>query len=329
MPSRACVVVLCVFVFIPAIVLASVATSEPTTTPIVVPLWPNLPPATSPDEDHFESHADIDGKTILKAAYNVTHPDIEIYFPPSETNTGAAMIAVPGGGFTKLDIDKEGFQVARWANDHGIACIVLKYRLPHGESGKGMLPYPVQDAARAVRIVRLRANEWKIDPKCIGVIGFSAGGYVTSTLETHYDLGNPKATDPIDRVSCRPDFSILCYAPVSYKTPPSKPPTRPATQPKFMPLNPTTRLLDEYANDEHVDAHTPPTFIVQASDDSKDDPRGSIYFYSALLKNKVPCELHMWAVGEHGFGMGVRGGEPTQWPNLLLTWLKTEKIIPK
>jgi len=295
------------------------ASTEPSGRGIVVPLWADLRPATSPSEDRIEYHAE--GAIQQRSMFNVTHPQIEVFLPPAQHRTGAAVICCPGGGWTQLDVDKEGQDAADFFVDHGIAGIVLKYRLPSGEAVRGLLPFPLQDAQRAVRLVRLHAGEWGIDPKRVGVIGFSAGGFVAAAVSTHNDPGDSGAADAADRLSSRPDFAILCYPGITLQQPLA------GRNARFLGDGATQEMVEEYSNELHVTAQTPPTFLVLAADDAKADPQQSVQYFAALLKNKVHCEMHIFAQGGHGFGMGIRGGEPANWPLLLLPWFKAEKIL--
>lgn len=306
------------FLWLPGLVGG--ATTEPSGRGIVVPLWSNLRPATSPSEDRMEYHAE--GAIQQRSMFNVTHPEIEVFLPPAERRTGVAVICCPGGGWTKLDVDKEGYDAANFLIGHGIAGIVLKYRLPSGEGVRGQVPFPLQDGQRAIRLVRLHAAEWGIDPTRVGVIGFSAGGFVAAAMSTHNDPGNSGAADKVDQFSSRPDFAILCYPGITLRQPLA------GHNARVLGDGATQALLDEYSNELHVTAQTPPTFFVLAADDAKADPQQSVQYYEALLKNKVHCEMHIFAQGDHGFGMGIRGGEPTDWPMLLLPWFKAEKILP-
>ena len=227
----------------------------------------------------------------------VSTPDMTVYLPLKEKNTGVGVILCPGGGYEHLAIDKEGHDVAKWLNSIGIAGFVLKYRLPRSKGSGYTMETPLQDAQRALRIVRTRAEEWHLDTTRIGIMGFSAGGDLAARAGMSWDKGQSSAADPIERASCRPDFLILGYP----------------AMPKEL----------------HVTADTPPAFLVQASDDPTVSPENSIRFYQALLQAKVPAELHLYLKGGHGFGM-VHSGLPTAgWPLRLEDWMREQGILRK
>ena len=285
-------------------------------------LWPHLP-APGPGENRVEIHLDIDGKRQLKSAFNITHPEIEVFLPDPEINTGAAIVACPGGGFRKLEIEKEGYHLADWCNAHGVAAIVVKYRLPSDEPSGGAVPLPLQDARRAMRLVRAHAEEWQIDSKRIGIAGFSSGGYLAAIQATLATAGDPDSPDPIERHCSRPDFAILVYSAIS-NGPLLGKETRTA---KFLGPGASAVLRDAYSPDLHVTDRTPPTFMIMAADDPKVTPENGHAFRDLLVLRGIPCQLHILSTGSHGFGMGIRGGEPTHWPALLLGWLQREKIV--
>jgi acetyl esterase/lipase len=206
----------------------------------------------------------------------------------------------------------EGVEPAQWLNRLGISAFMLEYRL----GPRYHYPLQLEDAARALRWVRSHAAEYNIDPHRIGVWGFSAGGHLASTLATHYDAGNPAAPDPIDRVSSRPDFTILCYPVID--------PLGTGSIDTFKtllgdPLDP--QLVQQVSNDLHVTADTPPAFIVQADDDPIVSPVGSVNFYLALHRAGVPAELHIYQHGGHGFGLASLNPTLSSWTVLLTNWL--------
>lgn len=239
--------------------------------------------------------------------FTVTHyPSIYVFLPPKEKATGAAMIVAPGGGHTQLVIDKEGWEFADWLNSNGIAAFVLKYRLAKAPGSKYTLPDQVYaDAARSVRTVRSRAKEWGVDPSKIGFSGFSAGGEVAGMIETKFDAGKPDAEDPVERVSSRPDFSVLIY-----------PWYRPgANKPDDPPLFP-------------VPKDAPPVFMVCADDD-RSHVEPTVKFYLELEANHIPAEMHIYAYGRHGFGLRPTRKQPAPvmgWPDRLKEWLAERNI---
>ncbi len=246
-------------------------------------------------------------------------PSLTIYLPPADKANGTAVVVCPGGGYGALATGHEGKDPAEWLNRHGIAAFVLRYRL----GPRYHHPAPIQDAQRALRLVRSRAKEWNLDPKRIGVWGFSAGGHLASTLATHFDQGKPDADDPIDRVSCRPGFAILCY-PVITLRPPI---THDGSRRNLLGDRPDETLVASLCNDEQVTEETPPTFLFHTDEDKAVLPENSILFYQALRKKKVPVELHIYEKGPHGIGLAVGRGAVSAWPEQLAGWLKTRGLL--
>ncbi len=256
-----------------------------------------------------------------RSTTGVRHPTLTLYQP--EKASGAAVIICPGGGYGGLALDKEGHDMARWLNSIGVTGIVLKYRLPVLAESKGETPWPVQDIQRSIRLVRAHAQGWGVDPKRVGVMGFSAGGHLASTAATHFDGGKADAADAVDQQSCRPDFVILGYPVVTFKGPFA----HTGSRNNLIGKDPDPALIDLYSNELQVTPQTPPTFIVHA----KDDPvkvGNSIQFKEAMDKVNVPCHLELYETGGHGFGLGVHGGEVATWPGRCQAWLKEQKIIP-
>jgi acetyl esterase/lipase len=279
----------------------------PSSSHLTLPLWPGEAPgapANPPTETGTPSGKDnlIAGRPILIEA-NVSTPTLTLYTPQGK-NTGAAVVVFPGGGYHILAIDLEGTEVCAWLNSEGVSCVLLKYRVP--DSG----PYPkyeaaLQDAQRAMGLVRSHAAEWRIDPDRIGVLGFSAGGHLAAAISTHFDQRVYPPQDAADKFSCRPDFAVLIYP--AYLTLEDK---------NFAP-NPEI----------HPSANTPPTFLVQAEDDPVHVENAAVYFLE--LKNaKVPVELHIYTQGGHGYGLRRTALPITAWPQLMETWLHTIKILP-
>lgn len=256
--------------------------------------------------------------------FTVTHyPSIYVFLPPPEKATGAAMIVAPGGGHTQLVIDKEGWEMADWLNERGIAAFVLKYRLARAKDSKYTLGNEVYaDAARSIRLVRSRASEWKVDPSRIGFIGFSAGGEVAGMVETRYDAGKADAADAIDRVSSRPDFTVLIYP---FYRPGSAGPRPPQGQP------PSTQaaLTPILANAEFpIPDDAPPVFMVCTTDDPS-HVVPTVKFYLELQAHKIPAEMHIYEYGGHGFGLRPtkKPGSPVEsWPARMAEWLAARGI---
>lgn len=238
---------------------------------------------------------------------------------PAKAN-GTAVVVLPGGSYGHLAFDHEGLEVANWLNAHGISAFVLKYR--HAPAYRH--PIPLQDAQRAIRMVRSRAQEWKINPTRVGIWGFSAGGHLASTTGTRFDDGNPSAPDPIDRVGSRPDFMVLAYPVISLTT-------------EYVHKNSRANLLGpdfsqelarELSNDTQVTARTPPTFLFHTDQDSGVPPENSVLFYLALRKAKVPAELHIYRPGVHGVGLAQKDPALATWPGHVADWLKGLGMIP-
>lgn len=249
-------------------------------------------------------------------------PDLTPYLPAPEAATGAAVVVLPGGGYGGL-APHEGADYALFLQQHGIAAFVVKYRL--GSRGYRH-PCMLNDAARALRIVRARAAEWKIDPARIGIMGSSAGGHLASTLLTHWDAGRADAADPVDRLSSRPDFGILCYAVISMQTNT----THMGSRGNLLGENPDPALADSLSNELQVRADTPPCFIWHLYGDTAVKVENSLLFASALSRSKVPFSLHVYEGTRHGTGLGDKApfAHTHPWAGELLFWLKERKILP-
>ncbi len=242
------------------------------------------------------------------------------YFPAAHGAPTTVIIA-PGGGYRGLEMNYEGRQVANWFNAAGVSAFVLKYRL----GPRYHHPIELGDAQRAIRFVRAHAADYGVKPDRIGMLGFSAGGHLTSTAETHFDSGDPTATDPIDRVSSRPDFAVLCYAVVSMTGPYSHQGSAQA----LLGDSPDPKLLEDLSNENHVTPHTPPTFIFSTSEDTTVPSENSVAFYLALHKAQVPAELHIFQKGRHGAGLALADPAWGEWPTLLLHWLRGLGLLEK
>lgn len=248
-------------------------------------------------------------------------PTLTPFLPAPEKATGAAMVVCPGGGYGGLAAH-EGKDYALWLNELGISAFVLKYRL-----GSGGYRHPVmlQDAARAIRTVRARAQEWKIDPKRIGVMGSSAGGHLASTILTHYDAGNANGPDPIEHVSSRPDVGILCYAVIDM----ANDVTHGGSRRNLLGDNPDPEVVKLLSNQLQVTKDTPPTFLWSTADDGAVKVENSLQFALALRKNNVPFSLHVYPHGRHGLGLGAPPDKPQDrlpWVGECALWLKSMKF---
>lgn len=279
----------------------------PSSDHLTLHVWPGAAPGQAPSQaaetdttkptDHL-----VAGRPVIRLG-NVSEPTLTLY-PPKGKNTGAAVVVFPGGGYSILAIDLEGTEVCDWLNSIGITCVLLKYRVP--ETG----PYPksaaaLQDAQRSLGIVREHAAEWHIDPQRIGVLGFSAGAHLAAALSTHYDQRLYDPIDAADKLSCRPDFAVIIY------------PGYLAIADKNFAANPDINPI----------ANTPPSFIVQAEDDTVHVENALVY-YQQLKNAKVPAELHIYTEGGHGYGLRRTQLPVTTWPRSAETWLETIKVLP-
>src|ERR1700734_1796405 len=273
---------------------------------ITLPVWPHTAPGAvanpGPEIDTTTAKDNlIAGKPLIRLG-NVSTPTLTLYSPKGK-NSGAAVVVFPGGGYQILAIDLEGTEVCDWLNSAGITCVLLKYRVP--DSG----PYPksaaaLQDAQRAMGIVRARAAEWHIDPKRIGVLGFSAGGHLSAALSTHFEQRLYDPVDSADQVSCRPDFAVIVY-------------------PGYLALSEQNFAPNA---DIHITEKTPPTFLVQAEDDPVHVENSTVYFL-ALKNAKVPAEMHLYASGGHGYGLQRTELPVPAWPKLVEMWLETIQVV--
>lgn len=263
-------------------------------------LWPQGAPGAVGEED-------------------VDRPSIRIYRAPADTATGTAVVICPGGGYGALAFDHEGHQVARWFNTIGVTGVVLKYRL----GPRYRHPAPLNDVQRAVRYVRAHASELGIDPHRVGVMGFSAGGHLASTISTHYDAGQADAQDPIDRQSCRPDFSILAYPVISLGSEFA----HKGSLRNLLGDNPDPALVKSLANETQVTPDTPRTFLFHTGEDKGVPVQNSLVYYEALVKHGVPAELHVYQNGPHGVGLAT--GDPVlfTWKERLHDWLRANSLL--
>lgn len=287
---------------------------QPTVGHAQIPLWPgavpDAQPVPGPETEALRTEHLIAGRPWM-AVTNVSRPTMTVYAPKGR-NTGAAVVVFPGGGFQVLAIDLEGTEVCDWLTSRGITCVLLKYRVPG-------VPYEwqcdcrphdfalsvpaLQDAQRTVRLVRFHAAQWHVDPHKVGVIGFSAGGYLVAEVSTNFERRLYTPVDAADQESSRPDFAMAIY------------PGHLATDDdKLNPNVPVSRDM-------------PPTFLVQAEDDYEDGVNQSLVYYAALAKAHVPAEMHLYAHGGHAFGLRRTKSPITAWPKLAEAWLRTIGIV--
>lgn len=240
-------------------------------------------------------------------------PTIFVHLPDPAKANGLAMVICPGGGYGRKVMGPEGHGIADWLNEHGIAGVVLDYRLPAGNYHR-----PLLDVQRAIRMVREHAPAWHLQANGIGIIGFSAGGHLASTAGTHFDAGNPQSPDKVERQSCRPDFMVLVYPVITMG-----PKTHGGSRNQFLGASPTPEMVDLFSNEKQVTAATPPTFLTQAINDSLVPIDNSRMFLATLKKHQVSAELLEFPEGNHGF-RGYKGPEWDAWQKRSLEWLKEQ-----
>lgn len=258
-------------------------------------------------------------KTEITIFRNVQIPEIAVYLPTKRFSTGQCVVICPGGGYWQLSYDLEGTDIARYLNSIGIAAVVLKYRLPSKDYCIEPHKAPLMDAQRAMRLVRFNAPEWHIDPGKIGIMGFSAGGHLASTLGTHFDYGNSSSADSVEKQSCRPDFMILMYPVISF----TDTVKHSGSRKNLLGENPDKELILMYSNELQVKDDTPPAFFVHADNDEGVPVENTLLMYKALRKKKIPAELHILSEGGHGFGLAVNNEHVASWTNSMKLWLNS------
>jgi acetyl esterase/lipase len=278
--------------------------AQPNALPIhdaqVMPLWSGAAPGAlgSAEEDN---------------------PTLTVYLPRNTPVGMTAIIVLPGGGYQNLAMNHEGRQVANYLNAAGVAAFVLKYRL----GPRYHHPIEMDDAQRAIRMVRSHAADWHIDPARLGIMGFSAGGHLAATASTHFDSGQPAAADPVDRAGSRPDFAILAYPVISM----TEPWTHQGSKTNLLGENPPAELARSLSADLAVTPQTPPTFLFQTNADTTVPAENAVSYYLALRKAGVPAEMHIFQNGPHGLGLALDDPALGQWPGLLLNWLRTRGLV--
>jgi len=277
-----------------------------------VELWPDKIPGRVENGTYPDEVSDS-GDNWMKTRF-VTRPRLDCYPADPANYTGTAVIICPGGGYGVLAVGHEGEQLARWFNTLGISAFVLKYRLPHDAIMADKSIGPLQDAQEAVRLLRRRAKEWKIDPRKIGIMGFSAGGHLASTASTHY---HEKVYEPADSTSARPDFSLLIYPVISMNAAI----THMGSRENLLGKNPSEEQVKRFSNELQVNGQTPPAFLVHSIDDGAVPVQNSIAYALALDEAGVPCELHIYQQGGHGYGMGRSNHTESSWPEACRKWL--------
>jgi acetyl esterase/lipase len=278
--------------------------------PLVLDVWPGKAPGETADvgeERDTTKPTDnrVAGKPVIRLG-NVSKPTITVHRPAKEIDTGAAVVICPGGGYNILAWDLEGEEVAEWLNSIGVTGIVLKYRVPRRpDQPKDQPPVgPLQDAQRALSLVRSKAKEWNLEPDRIGVLGFSAGGHLAAAASTNFDRRAYDVIDDVDKVSCRPDFAVLVY-------------------PGYL----VNKEKDALVPGIPVTDKTPPTFLVHAGNDPV-PAENSVEMYRALKKAGVKAELHVFTTGGHGYGLRETEQPCTLWPKRCEEWLRAQKVLP-
>ena len=285
--------------------LLSISTLNSFSQTMKINLWPE---GSIPKRIQTNIQEQVESTDIVRIS-KVQVPQLEVYIPNKKGATGQAVIICPGGGYARLAYDWEGTDIAKLFNAHGIAAFVLKYRLPDSLSSTTPDQVPLLDAKQAMRIVRTRAVEWNISPNKIGIMGFSAGGHLAATLSTHFDNNT------------RPDFSILIYPVISM----DKSIAHMGSRTNLIGAKPTDDMIRLYSNELQINAQTPPTFILHATDDNAVPVENSLIFYQGLKKNNVPVEMHIFPTGGHGFALALGKGTLEKWPSLLFDWMKELK----
>lgn len=277
----------------------------------VIPLYESAIPNSKPVKD--QEKVDSGRRPGYYSLSFVTRPTLAIFLPPKEKATGTGVVVCPGGGYVHLAMAHEGIEIAKKLNEMGIAAFVLKYRLPSDESMINKEIGPLQDAQRAIQLVRQHAGDWGVKTDRIGIMGFSAGGHLASTAGTHFTNA---VIDNKDNISLRPDFMILLYPVISF----SDSIGHRGSRDNLIGKHPSPEKIKEYSGEEQVTARTPPTFLVHAGDDNVVPVANSLHFYEALQRHDVPAEMHIYPHGGHGFGMN-NSATKDLWMDRLKNWL--------
>jgi acetyl esterase/lipase len=289
--------------------------------PVELPLWPGEPPGAKRPEAPEETE-ERDGLLLVG---KIQSPSIRTYLPDPDKATGAAVVILPGGGYSIVAMRHEGYDVARWLNSIGIAAIVVKYRVSNDPAYGYQHPIPLMDARRAIRLTRSRAQEWGIDPERIGVLGFSAGGHLASTTGTLFDQQlMVRDRDAIDRLPSRPNFMVLIYPVIST----TKPFGHAGSKTNLLGTEPDHDLVRLLSSELNVTDLTPPCFMVHSHDDPVSS-ENSVYFYLALKDAKIPAELHLYESGGHGYGLGKDGHPTSTWPSRCEEWMRSRGLLER
>lgn len=283
----------------------------------MIDLWDGKIPGAK-SNDKFKQVVDTAAGWVEK--FTITTPCLYYYPAPEATATGTAVIICPGGGYWGLAVKHEGEQVAKWLNSFGVTAFVLKYRLPDDSIMENKSIGPMQDGQRAIRLVRSHAKEWGINPTKIGIMGFSAGGHLASTLSTHY---NEKVYESDDTTSARPDFSLLIYPVITMEALL----THEGSRYNLIGGNPSPELVKHFSNELQVNTETPPAFMVHSMNDQGVNVQNSINYALTMHRSNVSCELHLYPTGEHGYGLGKSTDTESTWPEACRKWFESRGLL--
>ena len=281
-------------------------------------LWSN---DNVPNQNKSDEKEKVSETNIIRIS-NVQYPSIEVYLPSKSIRTGKAIVICPGGGYAILAYDWEGTDFAKLLNAEGIAAFVLKYRLPISSSIIDPKWAPLQDAQQAIRLIRSNAKNWDVNPNQIGIMGFSAGGHLASTLGTNYNKKTlADSNNPLGHLSARPDFMALIYPVITF----DKNYYHGGSKNNLIGKKASVKLIKEFSNDLQVNSNTPPTFLIHSANDKGVPIENSLLFYKALIKNDVSAEMHLYPKGGHGYGLAKGKGSLEDWPQMLLKWIQELK----
>lgn len=284
----------------------------------VIVLWKKQIPGSVYSETYKEDTVFLkNGNIRIK---KVSNPTLSVYFPSHETSCGTAVVICPGGGYVRLALDYEGYDVARWFAEQGVVAAVLKYRLPNDTVMTNKSVGPLQDVQEAIRVLRRNAEKWNINPAKTGVMGFSAGGHLAASAST---LFGERVYEPEDNVSATPSFSLLIYPVISM----NDSITHPGSRKALLGENPDNVTIDKFSCDMQVKDDTPPAFLVHALDDKSVVPLNSILYFKALQEHGIETELHLYPKGGHGFGMANNMKKELNWTDTCLEWLKKNEFL--
>ncbi len=281
----------------------------------VIFLWDIVPNQRASNEKEIVKTGNI------VSIRNVQNPSFEVFLAPKQLSNGKAVLIFPGGGYGNLGIHYEGSAFAKWLNSKGISAFVLKYRLPNSKTLIKPHLAPLQDAQRAMRTIRYNAQKWGVKANDIGILGFSAGGHLASTLGTHFEYNCYQPQNEIDKISARPDFMALIYPVISMKDSI----THKGSKLNLLGKNPKDDLVHLFSNESQVTPKTPPTFILHCTDDRVVPIENSLDFFKSLTKNAVPTEIHIYPKGGHGFAFATNDQHLKNWTSILHKWLINPK----